>query len=202
MWCFFRWTWYFYSILSVCLWQSCEQRVQRKRCKSGKNSLLSVVVQLRYDVSQGWLQTTTGTNMVQTGRQQWQTYDRLSDIVIPALGDPRRERPPAVYAHVINVPTRFTVKLPLISGHLPNADSHFLVVSTCYNGQSKQIPRFRWSCQPKLDGEQPNLRLIVRPNFSAVVWWPTSNISRHREWLTTWLWQVSPLLRLCYDITW
>ena len=26
-------------------------------------------------------------------------------MVVPALGDPRRERPPAVYGHVINVPT-------------------------------------------------------------------------------------------------
>ena len=59
--------------------------------------------------------------------------------VLPALGDPRRERPPAVYGHFVNVPTHFNVKLPLISGHLPNADadSHILVVSTCYNGQCK-----------------------------------------------------------------
>ena len=49
--------------------------------------------------------------------------------VVPVLGDPRRERPPAVYGHVVNVPTYFNVKLPLISGHLPNADadSHLLV---------------------------------------------------------------------------
>ena len=38
----------------------------------------------------------------------------------------------------------------MISGHLPNADSHLLVVSTCYNGQCKQMPRFRWSVQPKI----------------------------------------------------
>ena len=67
--------------------------------------------------------------------------------VVPALGDPRRERPPAVYGHFVNVPTHFNVQLPLSSGHLPNAnaDSHLLVVSTCYNGQSKQMPRFRRS---------------------------------------------------------
>ena len=29
--------------------------------------------------------------------------------IVPALGDPRRERPPAVYGHVINVPTYFNV---------------------------------------------------------------------------------------------
>ena len=59
--------------------------------------------------------------------------------VVPALGDPRHERPPAerppaVYGHVINVPTHFNVKLRAISGHLPNtdADSHLLVVRTCY----------------------------------------------------------------------
>ena len=42
--------------------------------------------------------------------------------VVPALGDPHRERPPAVYG----------VTLPPISGHLSNADadSHLLVVST------------------------------------------------------------------------
>ena len=69
---------------------------------------------------------------------------------MPALGDPRRERPPAVYVHVINVPTHVNVTLPAIGGHLPNADSHLLVVRTCYNGQCKQIPRFRWSFQPKI----------------------------------------------------
>ena len=69
------------------------------------------------------------------------SYD---NTVVPALGDPRRERPPAVCGHFVNVPTHFKVKLPVISGHLPNADadSHLLVVSTCYNGQFKQMPRF------------------------------------------------------------
>ena len=65
--------------------------------------------------------------------------------VVPALGDPRRERPPDVYGHVIKVPTHPNVKLPAIGGHLPNADadadSHLLVVRTCYNGQCKQMPR-------------------------------------------------------------
>ena len=80
--------------------------------------------------------------------------------VVPALGDPRRERPPAVCGHIVNVPTHFKVKLPVIIGHLPNADadSHLLVVSTCYNGQCKQMPRFRWSFQPKIVGAHPNLR--------------------------------------------
>ena len=51
--------------------------------------------------------------------------------VVPALGDPRRERPPAVCGHFVNVPTHFKVKLPVISGHLPNADadSHLLVLA-------------------------------------------------------------------------
>ena len=31
--------------------------------------------------------------------------------VVPALGDPRRERPPAVYGHDINVPTHFNVPI-------------------------------------------------------------------------------------------
>ena len=77
-----------------------------------------------------------------------------TNTVVPSLGDPRRERPPAVYGHFVDVPTHFNVKLPLFSGHLPNADadSHLLVVSTCYNGQCKQMPRFRWSCQPKIAG--------------------------------------------------
>ena len=70
------------------------------------------------------------------------------------MGDPRRERPPAMYGHIINVPTHFNVKLPAISGHLPNADadSHLLVVSTWYNGQCKQLRCFRWSFQPKIAG--------------------------------------------------
>ena len=92
--------------------------------------------------------------------------------VVPALGDPRRERPPAVCGHFVNVPTHFKVNLPVISGHLPNADadSHLLVVSTCYNGQCKQMPRFRWSFQPKIAGAHPNLRPTDLSNFRAVVW--------------------------------
>ena len=55
-----------------------------------------------------------------------------------------------MYGHVIKVPTHLNVKLPAIGGHLPNADadSHLLVVRTCYNGQCKQMPRFGWSFQP------------------------------------------------------
>ena len=30
---------------------------------------------------------------------------KYSSTVVPALGDPRRERPPALYGHVINAPT-------------------------------------------------------------------------------------------------
>ena len=72
------------------------------------------------------------------------TFMKETSTVVPALGDPRRERPPAVCGHFVNVPTHFKFKLPVISGHLPNADadSHLLVVSTCYNGQCKQMPRF------------------------------------------------------------
>ena len=73
--------------------------------------------------------------------------DKYKDTVVPALGDPRRERPPVMYGHIINVPTRFNVKVPAISGHLPNADadSHLLVVSTWYNGQCQKMPRFPWT---------------------------------------------------------
>ena len=93
--------------------------------------------------------------------------------VVPALGDPRRERPPAVCGHIVNVPTHFKVKLPVISGHLPNADadSHLLVVSTCYNGQCKQMPfsvvistKNRWRA-PKLATDRslkfPCCRLVI-----------------------------------------
>ena len=50
-----------------------------------------------------------------------------------------------------------------------DADSHLLVVSTCYNGQCKQMPLFRWSFQPKIAGAHPNLPPTVRSNFRAVV---------------------------------
>ena len=95
---------------------------------------------------------------------------KIMYTVVPALGDPRRERPPAVCGHFVNVPTHLKVKLPLISGHLPNADSHLLVVCTCYNGQCKQMPRFRLSFQPKIAGAHPNLRPTDLSNFHAVVW--------------------------------
>ena len=93
--------------------------------------------------------------------------------VVPALGDPCHEEPPAVYGHVINVLTHLNVKLPGIGGHLPNADadSHLLVVRTCYNGQCKQMPRFRRSFQPKNScGALPKLRPTVRSNFHAAIW--------------------------------
>ena len=94
----------------------------------------------------------------------------IYSTVVPALGDPRRERPPAVYGHFVNVPTHFNVKLPVISSHLPNADadSHLLVVSTCYNGQCKQMPRFMWSFQPKIACAHPDLRPPVLSNFRAI----------------------------------
>ena len=89
--------------------------------------------------------------------------------VVPALGDPRRERPPAVYGHVVNVPTHFNVKLPAIGGHLPNADadSHLLVVRTCYNGQCKQMPRFRSFKAKIARGMHPELRPTVLSNVHA-----------------------------------
>ena len=97
---------------------------------------------------------------------------QMFTTVVPALGDPRRERPPAVCGHFVSVPTHFKVKLPVISGHLPNADadSHLLVVSTCYNGQYKQMPRFPWSFQPTIARAHPNLRPTDLSNFRAVVW--------------------------------
>ena len=92
--------------------------------------------------------------------------------VVPALGNPCRERPPAVRGHLINVSTHFNVKLPLVSGHLlPNADadSHLLVVSTCYNGKCNQMPRFRWSFQPTIAGALPNLRVMFRSKIIMTV---------------------------------
>ena len=105
-------------------------------------------------------------------RRQIEPNGEKATTVVPALGDPRRERPPAVYGHFVNVPTHVNVKLPVISGHLPNADadSHLLVVSTCYNGQCKQMPRFRWSFQPKIACAHTNLRPSVLSNVRAVVW--------------------------------
>ena len=100
----------------------------------------------------------------------------MYNTVVPALRDPRREWPPAVYGHFVNVPTQANVKLPLISGHLPNADAdtHLLVVSTCYNGQCKQMPRFRWSTKnrwrpPKLGTDSslkfPCCRLVTNEQY-------------------------------------
>ena len=93
------------------------------------------------------------------------------NTVVPALSDSRHERPPAVYGHVINVPTYFNVKLPAIGRHLPNdvdADSHLLVVRTCYNGHCKQMPRFWRSFQHKIAGAHPNLRSTVRSILSVL----------------------------------
>ena len=69
---------------------------------------------------------------------------------------------------LINVPTPFNTELPAIGGHLSKADSHLLVVRTCYNGQCKQILRFRRSFQPKIAGAHPNLRSTVGSIFSVL----------------------------------
>ena len=60
---------------------------------------------------------------VRKPRQLWQAHYRRA--VVPALGDPRREWPPAVYRHVINVPTHFNVPIrpsderpPAMYGHV------------------------------------------------------------------------------------
>ena len=54
------------------------------------------------------------------GKSEWRRSEfgvRIIEYtVVPALGDPRRERPPAVCGHFVNVPTHFKVKLPVISG--------------------------------------------------------------------------------------
>ena len=54
---------------------------------------------------------------------------------VPALGDPRRERPPDVCGYVINVPTHLNVKLPAIGRHLPKG--------LCKEKNSKN-PRLLW----------------------------------------------------------
>ena len=123
---------------------------------------------------------------------------------VPTLGDPFVSGH-LLCGHLINVGlTYFNVKLPTISGHLPNADthSHLLVISTCYNGQCKQMPHFWWSFQPKIAGEHPNLRLIVRTKLRAVIWWPTSNVLHHLKKWTMRLQQVGYVrFMTIYDIT-
>ena len=75
---------------------------------------------------------------------------------------------PSVYGHVINVTIHFDVKSPLVSRHLSNvdADSHLLVVSTWYNGQCKQILRFRSAFYSEIAG----IANFTRSNFRAFVW--------------------------------
>ena len=48
--------------------------------------------------------------------------------VVPALGDPRRERPPAVYGHVINFPTHFNVPIRPSDERPPAMYGHFCLV--------------------------------------------------------------------------
>ena len=45
--------------------------------------------------------------------------------VLPALGDPSRERPPAVFGHVINVPTHFNVPIRPSDERPPAMCGHF-----------------------------------------------------------------------------
>ena len=99
-----------------------------------------------------------------------------------------------MYGHFVNVPTHFNVKLPVISGHLPNADadSHLLVVSTCYNGQCKQMPRFRWSFQSL---KFPCCRLVTNEQYQRDA--TSSRVMNHVIAVN----QPLHWLRLLYDIT-
>ena len=51
-----------------------------------------------------------------------------SYTVVPALGDPRRERPPAMYGHVFNVPTHFNVPIRPSDERPPAMYGHFCLV--------------------------------------------------------------------------
>ena len=51
-----------------------------------------------------------------------------STTVVPALGDPRRERPPAVYGHSINAPTHFKVPIRPSDERPPAMYGHFCLV--------------------------------------------------------------------------
>ena len=51
-----------------------------------------------------------------------------SNTVVPALGDPRRERPPAVYGHVINVPIHLNVPIRPSDERPPALYGHFCLV--------------------------------------------------------------------------
>ena len=53
---------------------------------------------------------------------------RVRVTVVPALGDPRRERPPDVYGHVINVPTHFNVLICPSDERPPAMYGHFCLV--------------------------------------------------------------------------
>ena len=51
--------------------------------------------------------------------------------VVPALGDPRRERPPAMYGHAINVPTQCNVHIRPSDERPPAMYGHFCLVRWC-----------------------------------------------------------------------
>ena len=53
---------------------------------------------------------------------------KLRYTVVPALGDPRRERPPAVYGHVINVPIHLNVPIRPSDERPPALYGHFCLV--------------------------------------------------------------------------
>ena len=52
----------------------------------------------------------------------------VQNTVVPALGDPRRERPPAVYGHVINVPNHFNLPIRPSDERPPAMYGHFCLV--------------------------------------------------------------------------
>ena len=71
--------------------------------------------------------------IVENGRRQDATLaDSDSCLkpfaVVSALADPRRERPPAVYGHVINSPTHFNVPIRPSDERPPAMYGHFCLV--------------------------------------------------------------------------
>ena len=125
-------------------------------------------------------------------------YQMISQYSGTCSYEPCRERPAAVYGHVRNVEIHFNVKLPQISRHLPNMESHPLAVNTsAIHGHCKPIPRFQRSFQPEITGTA-NLRAIIRSNVHGSI----SGERKSKRLLDDCGKLTSPFIRFNFEILW
>ena len=91
----------------------------------------------------------------------WLLYDAT---VVPALGDARRERPPAVYGHVINVPIHLNVPIRPSDERPTGLYGHFCLVP-------RVSVHDRYYCSMREVSTQPQLNVLPHAYLMLMCWY-------------------------------